>query len=214
MYIPQAEHVKMINWKGVFKDHQCRKSSSCFLPNYQGRLNKGLQFIWYEIIQSIVRRAAAKAHFNKGEMKVPHNIAAVVSATANKARLMHTFCLINEENPKVLELKSYGIVSHRSPCGTVQHSLSRAKFATWLITVRHSFMINITIHKAYVPFSDLCSPDYLAINEGHQIRAGSVIEVFCGHILLESVYTKFNKGMLTTNPAVLTHLTASYQTHQ
>ena len=217
MHIAKGEQLKMINWKGVLKDRDCSKSSLCFLPNHDGRLNKGMQFIWHEIIQSILSRAKVKSNFIQSQMKVPSNIVVVLSATVHKAKLMHKFCLIREDNIKKHKLNEHAVVyvSHRSPCGTVQHFPNNAVFAKWLITVHSSFMINITIHKAYVPFSEWCRPDFLVINEGHQLRAMSMIESFCGHILLESVYTMFNKAMLmSVNPAVLTHLTASYQVHQ
>ena len=66
----------------------------------------------------------------------------------------------------------------------------------WLIQVHKTFMINVTVFKAYVPFTDLCSPHTVGVYEGHEAMNDTLIEKFCGHVSMETVYTKHNKGLL------------------
>ena len=89
---------------------------------------------------------------------------------------------------------------------------------TWHITVHEVFMINITIYKSFVPYSDLCSPHNVQLHEGHSINNDSLIEKFCGHTYMESVYTKYNRGLLyimfnTTVIYSAVMLYAGYQIH-
>ena len=67
----------------------------------------------------------------------------------------------------------------------------------WLVTVNKLFMLNFTIHNAFVPFLDNCNPHRVAIHEGH--IANSEIKHFCGHVFMESVFSKFNKGLVYLN---------------
>jgi hypothetical protein len=76
-------------------------------------------------------------------------------------------------------------------------------------------MLNVTIKNAYVDYTYLCLESKIVISEGDTIREDTELEYFCGHVLLESVYTRRSKGTLLIN-AMLSHqvsLLATYQVH-
>ena len=92
-------------------------------------------------------------------------------------------------------------VTMTAPCGIMNFmSLALSSMTwtsmTWTISVHQTFMINITIYKAYIPFTDMCSPHYIQIHEGHNMSKESLIELFCGHTYTENIYTKDKTGMI------------------
>ena len=108
-----------------------------------------------------------------------------------------------------------------SPCGHIH-------FETWLhgtiqnlhwqIIVHKTFMINISISEAFVPYTDNCEGENVVVREGH---GGELIAHFCGHISKEFVYTKRNEALLFVDlksmygfmPPLSPRLEASYQIH-
>ena len=83
-----------------------------------------------------------------------------------------------------------------SPLKTMSFTSQQPTSQRWLISVHDSFMINVTIFKSYVPFTDLCSPHNVGVYEGHEDMNDTLIEKFCGLMSMENVYTKYNKALL------------------
>ena len=105
-----------------------------------------------------------------------------------------------------------------TPCSYVYFNSWTPTSRSWSISVHQLFMINITIYKSFVPYSDSCSPHNVQIHEGHNLNNDSLIELFCGHTYMESVYTRYNKGLLhiTFDTIVIysaVTLHAGYQIH-
>ena len=87
-----------------------------------------------------------------------------------------------------------------------------------LISVYRSFMVNMTILKAYVPLSDWCTPHNIEVHEGHHMSQHFLIERLCGQISMESIYSSCNRIILIVQfkPYRLHHsvnLHAVYQIH-
>ena len=93
-----------------------------------------------------------------------------------------------------------------SPCGTISVMSKMEETTTWIMSVNKIFMINITIEKAYVKYTDHCDPDYVAMFEGNTVANAKRLGYFCGHVLYESVYTKNNIGMLYVQTTVYNHV--------
>ena len=83
-----------------------------------------------------------------------------------------------------------------SSCGLINMDTLYPTLMSWKILVHKSFLINITIIKAYIPFSDWCSLHHITIYEGHRSDKQLLIEQFCGHTYMENIYTKHDKGTL------------------
>jgi hypothetical protein len=89
----------------------------------------------------------------------------------------------------------------------------KEKDFNWYITVHRSFMINITVHQAYVPYTDQCTSHHLDFMEGHSSTV-TLLARFCGHSHREVVYTKGNKALVRMNHSVESvFLAAIYQVH-
>ena len=67
---------------------------------------------------------------------------------------------------------------------------------SWRIQVYEAFSINFTIYRAYVPFTDACSPHGIHIYESHLVSNSNIIDTFCGKVYHESVFTIRNAGLL------------------
>ena len=104
------------------------------------------------------------------------------------------------------------------PCAYLYFKSQVPASRTWHILVHGKFMINITIYKSFVPYSDLCAPHNIQIHEGIIMDNNTLIEKFCGHTYMESVYTRYNRASLSVivntdiiYPDVTLH--AGYQIH-
>ena len=73
------------------------------------------------------------------------------------------------------------------PCHAISFSSWEPSSHHWRIHVHMSLMINITIVKAYILFSDLCHPHNIGVFEGHAGDNQTRIDYFCGLVKLESV---------------------------
>lgn len=97
-----------------------------------------------------------------------------------------------------------------SPCQLISFQSRMPVRRQWMITVHTAFAINITIYKAYLPFSNHCGRNSLVIHEG---RDNFPIQWFCGNVAMESVFTAHHKGLIYFNSKSLetTMMTTSYQ---
>ena len=81
-----------------------------------------------------------------------------------------------------------------SPCKAVYTEIFDEEVRIdWSISVQKSLILNITIAKAYVQYSDYCLSDQIAISEGFK-DTGNIIETFCGIVQNETVYTTWHKS--------------------
>ena len=95
------------------------------------------------------------------------------------------------------DTKEYRILS--TPCHTMYYLSWTASSKEWKIHVYRSFMINITIEEAYVPYNMDCLGNHITVYEGHSFNKSMLIDYFCGTISYASVYTKYNKGRIAFN---------------
>ena len=65
--------------------------------------------------------------------------------------------------------------------------------------MNYFFLINVTIHKGYIRYSDDCDNELASVYDGHIIHSKMILGEFCGHILFESLYTKLSKGLLSAH---------------
>ena len=89
----------------------------------------------------------------------------------------------------------------KAPCSSFMFSSLVPTTKVWTITVHSMFMINITIEKAFVPYTDGCKSDnYVLVNSWHGSRfcpaCGFYIAHFCGHVHMESVYSRRNTASI------------------
>ena len=101
------------------------------------------------------------------------------------------------------------------PCGILRHETRMEINIEWVISVNQLFMINVTIDKAYVRYSDTCGGDYVAVYEGSIVDPHSKLSQYCGHILYETVYTKGYKALFVILGVSQNHVViqAMYQIH-
>ena len=76
------------------------------------------------------------------------------------------------------------------PCGTLKLSIDVTNRNEWSIHINKHFAINMTIYKSYLMYSDDCSAVQLGVAGTKD--SGLDEEKFCGHILLETIYTRHN----------------------
>ena len=105
--------------------------------------------------------------------------------TFNKKSLLYNGCIM----PNVQFLPKY-------PCGNVRSEIYTKGTYQWTISVHKYFSINITIWKAFVRYSDYCNTDRIILFEGNEVKEINKVGEFCGHVLLEPLYTKGNTGIL------------------
>ena len=119
-------------------------------------------------------------------------------------------------------------VSLTTPCHYFMFQTQHVTENVWTITVHKSFMINVTIAKAFVPYSRNCKNNYLTVSHcinKMEVKDGARertkhnhSEYYCGHTHNEAVYSEENKVVLTLkvsveNVAHITQLVAFYQVH-
>ena len=112
--------------------------------------------------------------------------------------------------------------------GRIMHTPSRDTEKSWVITVHKTMEINITIEKAYVPYSRLCRKSVgkesndesviRVIQHGHFcLHMWCRTQYYCGHVYKESVTTKYNSTItmqsLTFNVEFVVFLDAIYQAY-
>ena len=105
-----------------------------------------------------------------------------------------------------------------TPCNAFQFTSWEPVDKVWMITVNKDFMINITIEKAYVPLTKHCpyNDSAVLVFEGHAFDlqyaplcsrysgyCGGFIQSFCGHIYMETVYSKHYKATLMFRNSLL-----------
>ena len=125
------------------------------------------------------------------------------------------------QNRDLIQCKMYDKLS-KEFFYTIRKVCSFINIYTWdpliaihRIQVHPSQMINFTIIKAYVPYSDDCRPHAIGLYEATN---GTILETFCGVVQMESVYTKyymlhFSVMLGPYHPHTSAHLYASHQVH-
>ena len=83
-----------------------------------------------------------------------------------------------------------------APYGSIFYESWNPSTKQWLISVYKAFIINVTVHKAHVPFSDHCLTHNVEVHEGHDTKHDSIIQRFCGFVNKEMVYTRNNKALI------------------
>ena len=119
------------------------------------------------------------------------SLADTVNALAHFEHNYHT-CL-------TLDYKTHFTSMLTPPCQFIHFTSMFFQSRSWTLVVQAVFMINITIYKAYVPYSDWCEHHTVEIHEGADVTNNTLIEQFCGHVYMESVYTKHHKAVLQIN---------------
>ena len=110
-------------------------------------------------------------------------------------------------------------VKGRHPCQQIYYKSWTPDYITeWHIEIPRWFLINITIMHAYIPFSDDCQPSQLAVHDRFNITQSSLIDLFCGVVKMEYVYTRGNKGTVrmvfdSAHIPYAVTLVAKYESH-
>ena len=118
-------------------------------------------------------------------------------------------------------------------CTTVRHSLNQSLMTSpchtiyfetysvskmWQITVHESFMVNITIHRGFLPYTNKCKVYKMNVYEGNAMDDEAIIETVCGALQKESIYTRYHSALLfvairSKSQLFLVHILATYQVH-
>ena len=103
-----------------------------------------------------------------------------------------------------------------SPCHRITLRSWEVVAKSWYIKVHKSFIVNITIYEAFVPYTDWCSPHHITVLENTKQADNVTIDQFCGLIRMEPVYTKGREGViyLYSDAQILPteiHIIAGYQ---
>ena len=112
----------------------------------------------------------------------------------------------------------------KGPCYSFYFTSRTAVTKVWSITVHRSFMINITIERAHVPYTKFCksNDNYITINEGLNGHfcptCDYTIDYFCGHVHMVSTYSKYNKATVSVKSTIVnvpnpTMMKATYTVH-
>ena len=100
------------------------------------------------------------------------------------------------------------------PCSYFYKELSSPASLQWTIYTYRSFMVNLTIISAYVPFSEHCHQHYINLLD----NISTLFQKLCGQLNKESIYSRNNivilKMVLTTSQTYRTvNLIGKYQVH-
>ena len=105
------------------------------------------------------------------------------------------------------------------PCHKIEFSSEHTFDKLWTITVSHKFSIQFTIQQAYIPFDQGCKFSFIAAYNNHTGHKNNVtnelIDLFCGHVEMESFYSKYNKATVrfvssTVNTNRIPYIYAQY----
>ena len=121
-----------------------------------------------------------------------------------------------------------GSIDLYAPCHLLLFQAQHLCECVWTITVHKYFMINVTVSKAFVPYTRNCKHNYLTFaqnihgrgftfNKWEQIME-NYSDNYCGHIYNEVVYSEENNLVMmlkvsVENVAHFTQLLAFYQIH-
>ncbi len=125
-------------------------------------------------------------------------------------------CLYSGIRTDPLKYKGTGLMHFSHPCRVIDRIFDSPTLAIWQITVHRSYVINVTIYDAYVPYSDNCRKHFISLYEGINQSNETSISQHCGHVMMESMYTLSNKALfvITCNsraPPHTVHLLMGYQ---
>ena len=84
-----------------------------------------------------------------------------------------------------------------TPCGRflLQTVLKQSNCILYF-QINVGFVFNITIQQSHVAYSVNCSTGYIEVFEGFSVIQHALLSQFCGHILMETVYTRQNKALV------------------
>ena len=159
--------------------------------------------------------------FRKSNIKVRLTLLDILKWLLHKVTHIRAECILGKtyvihKEPTVYKLSS--------PCKTIFIDAGMYKNIVWALKVHKSLTINITIHKAYILQSSDCTFGALFIYQYNDLALAKQYNnetylKLCGHIMMETMYTKNEKGMIAIIPfsksttVLLKHLHASYQTN-
>ena len=115
--------------------------------------------------------------------------------------------------------QSVGEIRKFSPCGHFVFITAEKRMEyVWYfetIYVTSNFNFNITIHNSYVDYSDDCKRSSIKVVNGFTIKNNMHVSTYCGHIVSETMYTRYNKAhmLLLTGTYYATTIKAVYQAH-
>ena len=102
---------------------------------------------------------------------------------------------------KWLKIHEYSFLNSlytlHSPIHKIKLETRQTGFIEWVINVHSNFMINVTIHKGFVPFSISCKhkASQISMHECNK-QFCELIEWLCGHVHMEYLYSKGNQATL------------------
>ena len=99
--------------------------------------------------------------------------------------------------PNVQNMTSIQINTFTSPYNVWFFTPEGIQTIVWTINVHSAFSINLTIWKAYVPYSKRCVNGMIALSDIHS-KNTNVTNIWwgCGHVINDNSYSKCNKAHL------------------
>ena len=75
-------------------------------------------------------------------------------------------------------------ISHfNQPCNNIYHQSDAPVSKSWFITVIHdNYILNLTIYKAYSPYSHMCHSNYIQMYNGNTTNNLDWVGEYCGHV--------------------------------
>ena len=138
-------------------------------------------------------------------------------ATTSFVQYLHSLF----QSRDLIQCNKYELLSHTMTniyemCSFIHVDTWKEVNITYSITVHSNQMINFTITKAYVPYSDDCHPHSIALYEG---TYNTTVDKLCGVIQMESVYSTYHRIRISLQigPYHLhtsAHMYASHQVHR
>ena len=96
----------------------------------------------------------------------------------------------------MMQQHSYYHLKQTYPCGYLVINDISITNVSWTFTAQKSFMLNITVHKLFVTYTERCIDSHAKVTEISSSNKTILIATYCGHSLSESLFTKYNKAML------------------
>ena len=153
-----------------------------FLSVSEVKMKMWLHYLWHMMHKAIINTATVAgcckgsiiclcgATFSIQHFSTSFNIIAQYMST------VHSSCL--SFDPAVKErFRDYGTQTLSTPCNTLLFRGRSNASVVWYITVHTAFMLNITVHRAYTPYTDHCTQHH------HKFYTGNyaLLEHVCGH---------------------------------
>ena len=138
--------------------------------------------------------------------------------SCDKANLLHFLYLTYVSSNSLKRLcfmptDIQNVADLNQPCATLIYTYVGQKYIAITIKVPKQFTVNFTLHDSYIHYSDNCLMNYLLLNDGPAKGSYERTYAFCGHVLLEYMYMKYNNIQLAlySNVHSSTKLNAKYE---